>query len=330
MRPRLRNLGVRARLTGGFVLVCALIGALDCVGITGLQRVQRTYAFAEHEYAWACAAHRAKTALLEEVWAQKNYVLRGEKTDLRLTRERAAMVDARRAQLADLTAHPSDEAALQRLDEQIAVLRAVFERAAVVRKAKGTRAADALVRGRAAAALIALDPSITSAEQRAAAAALTAANVSDRTFLWTTLIVISVAVFAVAVGIGLSARQHAEWSATEASIDERNMEARLPPQVETALYRIAQEALANVAKHADAEHVWIELTRDGDEVTLVVRDDGRGMDVAALSGDKAAASGLGLLSMAQRAQELGGDLQLESAPGKGTTIRVHISVGEAK
>jgi two-component system, NarL family, sensor histidine kinase DevS len=97
----------------------------------------------------------------------------------------------------------------------------------------------------------------------------------------------------------------------EANLDEP----RFPPEVETALYRIAQEALTNVAKHARAEHVSVVVTRRYGSVTVVVEDDGRGF--ASAGGD---AAGLGLVGMKERVGLLGGRLAIESTEGSGTTI----------
>jgi signal transduction histidine kinase len=90
---------------------------------------------------------------------------------------------------------------------------------------------------------------------------------------------------------------------------------RLPPEVETALYRIAQEALTNVAKHASAGHVSVVVTRREGSVTVVVEDDGRGFGVGGRDG-----AGLGLVGMKERVGLLGGRLAIESTEGSGTTI----------
>ena len=90
---------------------------------------------------------------------------------------------------------------------------------------------------------------------------------------------------------------------------------RLPPEMETALYRIAQEALTNVAKHARAQHVSVVVTRRHGSVTILVEDDGRGF--GARGGDD---DGLGLVGMRERVGLLGGRLAIESTEGSGTTI----------
>lgn len=92
-------------------------------------------------------------------------------------------------------------------------------------------------------------------------------------------------------------------------------EDRLPPEVETALYRIVQEALTNVVKHARAENVSILLTRKGQGVATVVEDDGRGFDPLG-----AVDRGLGLLGMRERIALLGGRLTVEASEGAGTTL----------
>ena len=108
-------------------------------------------------------------------------------------------------------------------------------------------------------------------------------------------------------------------SAVEVEIAATGLDqGRLPDDVETALYRIAQEALTNVSRYAGASRVGIVIGRNGDEVSLVVEDDGRGFDVEeALSRGR-----LGLLGVRERAEMLGGWLEIESAPGAGTTVSV--------
>jgi len=98
-------------------------------------------------------------------------------------------------------------------------------------------------------------------------------------------------------------------------------DARLAGEVETALYRIVQEALTNVVKHADARTVSVVLTRKEDRVVVVVEDDGRGFDPLATRED-----GLGLLGMKERIELVDGRLTVESGSGQGTTIAVEVPV----
>jgi len=99
---------------------------------------------------------------------------------------------------------------------------------------------------------------------------------------------------------------------------------RLLPETEIALYRIAQEALTNCAKYANAGIVTIALNGDVEHLTFVISDNGVGFDLKMLTNGNNA-PGLGLLSMRERAEAIGGTLTLESAPGLGTRITVEIS-----
>jgi signal transduction histidine kinase len=117
-----------------------------------------------------------------------------------------------------------------------------------------------------------------------------------------------------------------EWSArhdisaevhTSGLVDER-----LISEVETALYRIAQEALNNIAKHARAQRVEVLLERRPDCVLLIVEDDGVGFDATKPASGP---HGFGLVGMEERAALVGAHLEIESAPGQGTTILVRMS-----
>jgi PAS domain S-box-containing protein len=94
---------------------------------------------------------------------------------------------------------------------------------------------------------------------------------------------------------------------------------RLADDVETNLYRIAQEALHNVVKHAQAHAVSVLLSRRDDQAMLTIEDDGRGFELAAPQG-----AGFGLVSMRERATLVGGELEIDSTPGVGTSIFVRV------
>jgi two-component system sensor histidine kinase UhpB len=102
----------------------------------------------------------------------------------------------------------------------------------------------------------------------------------------------------------------------------------LPEDVQTAVYRIIQEALANVGRHAGATAVAVDVDTKGERLELRIRDDGEGFDPAAMArggtGDGPGA-GLGLSGMVERARLAGGELDVRSAPGGGTTVTLRIA-----
>ena len=101
---------------------------------------------------------------------------------------------------------------------------------------------------------------------------------------------------------------------------------RLPEHMEIALYRIAQEALQNVVKHARASAASVSLCYSADRVVLRITDDGRGFDMASRSDDP---SSYGLASMAERAELIGGRLTVTSRPGVGTTVTASVPLEKA-
>ena len=109
----------------------------------------------------------------------------------------------------------------------------------------------------------------------------------------------------------------------ELSVDVRSDlgDQRLPAEVETVLYRIAQEAMTNIVKHADAQLVRVHLSRVANGVTLVVQDDGRGFDP-----DDVRDGGVGLIGMRERIALLGGRLAIESTEGAGTMLTAEVPI----
>lgn len=132
--------------------------------------------------------------------------------------------------------------------------------------------------------------------------------------------------------LGDELRERAE---VDVAFEVSGLPERLPPQVENTLFRIAQEALTNIRKHAQAQHAAISLHVERERVTLVVKDDGVGLrswrDQARRRGDVLLPGGwvvlrghYGLVGIQERAALLGGTLQVQSAPGEGTTLRVEL------
>lgn len=100
------------------------------------------------------------------------------------------------------------------------------------------------------------------------------------------------------------------------------LDERPPPAIELACFRIAQEALTNVLRHADARHVRLQLGVHGGSLVLDVHDDGRGFS-------RDATAGLGLATMRERVEPLGGTLSVDSEPGRGTRVHVELPLGRA-
>jgi signal transduction histidine kinase len=98
-------------------------------------------------------------------------------------------------------------------------------------------------------------------------------------------------------------------------------ERSLPLEVEQALYRVLQEALSNIARHAEADTVGLSLSTTPEKVTLIVADNGRGFDIAAVS-----SSSYGLTGMQTRLSEVGGTLNVESTLSAGTTVTAEVQL----
>jgi signal transduction histidine kinase len=130
------------------------------------------------------------------------------------------------------------------------------------------------------------------------------------------------------IGLGAALRVLAEeWSAQHhipVRLDLASDAAlrALPAEVSVNLYRVAQEALANIAHHAHAHHVTLELACDAARWTLVIGDDGEGFVVPATLNELAARGHFGLVGLRERVELIGGALTIESAPGAGTLVRV--------
>jgi signal transduction histidine kinase len=118
--------------------------------------------------------------------------------------------------------------------------------------------------------------------------------------------------------------QHGERAGVRASFTATPTEARAPVEIETACFRIVQEALTNVARHARARHVEVTLTLQDVALEVTVRDDGVGFNVKRLR------TGLGMMGMGERAELVGGSFDIESVPGAGTTVRARFPLPSPK
>lgn len=103
---------------------------------------------------------------------------------------------------------------------------------------------------------------------------------------------------------------------------------RLPPEMETALFRVCQEAMSNVARHAQATAVLVQVGVEGDEVVIDIEDDGKGFDPASAS-RREGRRPWGLMGIGERAEILGGTARIDSEPGQGTRVALRIPLPKA-
>lgn len=114
-------------------------------------------------------------------------------------------------------------------------------------------------------------------------------------------------------------RSFKERAGLDVRVEMEGLEGRLDPQLETLVFRLAQEALTNAAKHADAREALVALHLAKDELRLRIEDAGRGFDAGHLQ-----SQGSGLANLRDRVALWGGRLQIQSRPGEGTRIHVHL------
>jgi signal transduction histidine kinase len=127
--------------------------------------------------------------------------------------------------------------------------------------------------------------------------------------------------FGLAPALERLAQTFAEATEMRVELEPQLGDERLPAEVETTLYRIVQEALTNIVKHAEATNVSILLIRGNATATVVIEDDGRGFDP-----DHVREDGVGLLGMRERVELHDGRLTIESVPGSGTTLVAEVPV----
>ncbi|MCC6582666.1 MAG: hypothetical protein IT271_03095, partial [Chitinophagales bacterium] len=101
-----------------------------------------------------------------------------------------------------------------------------------------------------------------------------------------------------------------------------NLEDRLPQRFELLAYRIIQELLNNIVKYAEAREVLVQLSKNEHLLSIAIEDDGKGFDVSILKNK----DGIGLHSMQKRIELLGGKMDIDSAPGRGTSVNIELPV----
>lgn len=116
------------------------------------------------------------------------------------------------------------------------------------------------------------------------------------------------------------AKQTSARSGFGVKFHAERMELRLAPEIETACYRIVQEALTNVSRYAQAKQVTIDMYQDGECLVLNIKDDGQGFDVTAMRERAKAGDSIGVLGMQERAKLVGGHLRIDSQPGQGCKV----------
>jgi PAS domain S-box-containing protein len=128
--------------------------------------------------------------------------------------------------------------------------------------------------------------------------------------------------FGLASALRSMAEQTAQRSGLEIRFETELSEVRLAPEIEIAVFRMAQEALTNIVRHAHAHQVHLALHREEDTLVLSVQDDGGGFDLAAMRARAAAGGSLGVLGMEERAMLIGAELRIESTLGQGSRLRL--------
>jgi PAS domain S-box-containing protein len=140
------------------------------------------------------------------------------------------------------------------------------------------------------------------------------------------------------LGLGAALRwyvqRQAEWAGLNAEVIAESLLSRIPRELETVCFRVAQEALTNVVRHAQASTVRVKLRQGEGGLHMLIQDDGIGFDVRRVHKRAAGGASAGLLGMQERVALAGGQVAIESRPGHGTTIRVWVplvngaSIGE--
>ena len=232
---------------------------------------------------------------------------------------------------------------LQRLDERTVQLRALSERAINAQEEERKRIARGLhddtcqalssliislerLEGALAAQLPELQPRVTAARQ------LATLTLEDLRKVVYGLRPTMLDDLGLAPAIRWYARANLEQASIRVTFDGLDESARLPARLETALFRIAQEAITNILRHAQAHSVTIRLEQaeGGRDICLRVEDDGMGFDVARISAQAVRLGRMGLIGIRERAELVGGQATIDSTPGRGTRLQVRAPLLEAE
>jgi signal transduction histidine kinase len=114
--------------------------------------------------------------------------------------------------------------------------------------------------------------------------------------------------------------EFAEREKLDVNFNARKVPKRIPPDIASSLYRVVQEALRNVVKHAGTTEVSLTLTGGAGQLSLTIRDNGAGFDARSVQGK----GGLGLISMQERVRLVNGEFSVKSTPGHGVSITIHV------
>jgi signal transduction histidine kinase len=118
--------------------------------------------------------------------------------------------------------------------------------------------------------------------------------------------------------------RQAQRAGLEAHLNVDTVRERLDPNSETVCFRVVQEAVTNAIRHAHAQRIYVELAQREAQLLLTIQDDGRGFEVTSARARAMAGTSLGLLGMEERVWLSGGEIEIESAPGKGATVRARL------
>jgi signal transduction histidine kinase len=124
------------------------------------------------------------------------------------------------------------------------------------------------------------------------------------------------------------AQSRLEPKSVRVTIEEKSVPRRLSTEVETALFRVVQEAITNITRHAAARNAQISFDFDDEAVTVEVEDDGIGFDMIELALSPDSERGLGLMGMQERIEVLDGEIEITSAPGYGTRVHIRVPIVE--